>query len=96
MSLSLRELKWGIRWSCCFKKNYSNHSVCHIIIVAGCDCDAEDIKNITVSHEPVCVMPYFICPEKRMKDSFMFYFALDTLTIAIKITLTELKNKNRI
>ena len=32
----------------------------------------------------------------RMKDSFMFYFALDTLTIAIKITLTELKNKNRI
>ena len=31
-----------------------------------------------------------------MKDFFMFYFALDTLTIAIKITLTELKNKNRI
>ena len=61
---------------------------------------AEDIrKNITVSHESVCVMPYFICLErvlKRMKASFMFYSALDILTIAIKITLTELKNKNKI
>ena len=58
---------------------------------------AEDIrKNITVSHEPVCVMPYFYLSREKNERFFMFYFALDTLTTAIKITLTELKNKNRI
>ena len=69
MNLSLRELKWGIRWSCCFKKNYSNHSVCHIIVVIA---SAEDIrKNITVSHESVCVMPYFYL--SREKNERFFY-----------------------